>query len=392
MIAVDLNHDIVAGKNLKTRRLNMSTTPFPAETGVLNHWVDDYRQSMQELKGKLLAHETPGAAQFLRWFSSGDPLPNIFEVLLASINIMETRITQSRLDTDQPDILIQPPLGHIRFLDFGRAAEIIEIGYESVRGKIDVIQKKIAGAMTINWDWVIPSNPFTTTKSTQEKAMNEHTTQKNQNRIAEDEARAAVEDGENIHEAVRGITLEALSAGHLDMQRIREVIQSVLRGSSLGAQEKGAKAEQALREAMAGVDEALAKSAEASKLAIEEAAGHIKEFGSQDLKRGLDDLGALEDMFLDTVKNIARASDGAVKDVLGNLAQHAHNTGTSVGAAAKAAAETLTGQLEKNVREGVSTGVDTVRQVGTKISLAAAGFLEGIAETLKKTGSNKKEQ
>ena len=41
------------------------------------------------------------------------------------------------------DILIQPPLGHIRFLDFGRAAEIIEIGYESVRGKIDVIQKKL---------------------------------------------------------------------------------------------------------------------------------------------------------------------------------------------------------------------------------------------------------
>lgn len=222
--------------------------------------------------------------------------------------------------------------------------------------------------------------------------MSEQTTPENQNRKAEDEARAAVEDGENIHETVRGITLEALSAGHLDMQKMREVVQSVLRGSSLGAQEKGAKAEQALREAMVGVDEALAKSAEASRLAIEEAAGHIKEFGSQDLKRGLDDLGALEDMFLDTVKNIARASDGAVKNVLGDLALHASNTGTSVGAAAKAAAETLTGQLEKNVREGVTTGVDTARQVGTKIFLAAAGFLEGIAETLKKTGSNRKEQ
>ncbi|MBW6510211.1 MAG: patatin family protein [Desulfuromonadales bacterium] len=143
VIAVDLNHDIIAGKNLKTRRLNMSATQFPAETGVFSHWVDDYRQSMQELKAKLIALEAPGAAQFSRWFSSGEPLPNIFEVLLASINIIETRITQSRLDTDRPDILIQPPLGHIRFLDFGRAAEIIEIGYESVRGKIDVIQKKL---------------------------------------------------------------------------------------------------------------------------------------------------------------------------------------------------------------------------------------------------------
>jgi hypothetical protein len=222
--------------------------------------------------------------------------------------------------------------------------------------------------------------------------MSEQTTQKNQHIKAEAEARAAVEDGENIHEAVRDITLAALSAGHLDMQRMREVVQSVLRGSSLGAEEKGVRAEQTLREAMAGVDEALAKSAEASRLAIEEAAGHIKEFGSQDLKQGLADLGALEDMFLDTVKNIARASDGVAKDVLGNLAQHARNSGTSVGAAAKTAAETLAWQLETNAREGVSAGVDTARQVGIKISLAAAGFLEGIAETLKKTGSNKKEQ
>jgi hypothetical protein len=221
--------------------------------------------------------------------------------------------------------------------------------------------------------------------------MSEQEKQGSQNRKAEAEARAAVEDGENIHEAVRGITLEALSAGHLSMQKMREVVQGVLRGSSLGAMEKGARAEQVLREAMAGVDEALAKSAEASRLAIEEAAGHIKEFGSRDLKQGLDDLGALEDMFLDTVKNIARTSEGEVKDVLGDLAQHARNAGTSVGAAAKAATETLTGRLEKNVSEGVSSGVDSARQVGAKISLAAAGFLEGIAETLKKTGSNKKE-
>jgi hypothetical protein len=223
--------------------------------------------------------------------------------------------------------------------------------------------------------------------------MSDQTTQENQNRKAEDETRAAVEGGENIHETVRGITLEALSAGHLDMQKMQDVVHSVLRGASLGVQEMDAsRAAQALREAMAGVDEALAKSAEASRLAIEEAAGHIKEFGSQDLKRGLDDLSVLENMFLDTVKNIARDSDDTVKDVLGDLAQHARITGTSVGAAAKAAAETLIGRLEKIAREDVSSGVDTARQVGTTISLVAAGFLDGIAETLKKTGSNKKGQ
>ena len=221
--------------------------------------------------------------------------------------------------------------------------------------------------------------------------MSEQAAQEHQNLKVEDKASAAMDDGKNIHETVRGITLEALSAGHLDIHKMREVVQAVLRGLGRGVQEKGSRTEQALREAMTGVDEALAKSAEASRLAIEEAACHIKEFGSQDLKRGLDDLAALEDMFLDTVKNMARASDGVVKDVLDDLAQHSRNSGTSVGAAAKAAVETLTGTLGKNMREGMSTGVDTARQVGTNISLAAAGFLEGIAETLKKASSNKKE-
>lgn len=139
VIAVDLNHDIVAGKNFKSQRLDMPVAAREGKLDMFSRWVDGYRQSIQELKVKLLDHGAPGAAQFSRWVSAGESLPSIFEVLLASINIMETRITQSRLEADRPDILIQPPLGHIRFLDFGRAEEIIEIGYDSARGKIDIL-------------------------------------------------------------------------------------------------------------------------------------------------------------------------------------------------------------------------------------------------------------
>lgn len=139
VIAVDLNHDIVAGKNLKSQRVNMPVATVDGEFDMFSRWVEGYRQSIQEIKAKLLDHGAPGAMQFSRWLSSGESLPSIFEVLLASINIMETRITQYRLEADRPDILIQPLLGHIRFLDFGRAKEIIEIGYESARAKIGIV-------------------------------------------------------------------------------------------------------------------------------------------------------------------------------------------------------------------------------------------------------------
>lgn len=122
VIAVDLNHEIVSGKNFKP------VLP-PGRLTEMGDWVEGYRQAIQWIKERMLAHEIPGSAQLARWASVEEPAPNIFEVLLASINVMETRITQARLELEKPDILIQPPLGHIRFLQFARAEEIVEIGY-----------------------------------------------------------------------------------------------------------------------------------------------------------------------------------------------------------------------------------------------------------------------
>lgn len=134
VIAVDLNHEIIAGKNLKPLwRTDDMSKKMP---GMFSRSMGSYRRSMQELKARLLARDAPGAAQFARWTSSEEPLPSIFEVLLASINVMETRITQARLALDAPDLLVQPPLGHIRFLEFGRAEEIIRIGYEHTRRQL----------------------------------------------------------------------------------------------------------------------------------------------------------------------------------------------------------------------------------------------------------------
>ncbi|WP_435626903.1 patatin-like phospholipase family protein [Candidatus Ferrigenium straubiae] len=132
VIAVDLNHEIVAGKNLKPLLNGEKADTAP---GMFSRWVGDYRLSMKDIRQKLLAGDNPVSAQFRQW-ASQEPLPSIFEVLLASINIMETRITRTRLSLDRPDVIIQPPLGHIRFLEFDRAEEIIAIGYEHTRRQL----------------------------------------------------------------------------------------------------------------------------------------------------------------------------------------------------------------------------------------------------------------
>lgn len=133
VIAVDLNHGIVDGKNLKPLRSTVDNAGAANGSSRRAGAMAWYAQTMQGLKQWLLAADKPGHAQLSRWLEREEYLPNIFEVLLASINIMETRIARTRLQIDRPDILIQPPLGHIRFLEFGRAEEIIAIGYETAR-------------------------------------------------------------------------------------------------------------------------------------------------------------------------------------------------------------------------------------------------------------------
>ncbi len=79
---------------------------------------------------------SPLLSQFSSWLER-EPLPGIFEVLLASIYIMQARITQNTLRNDPPDIVIRPPLGSVRFMDFERAEEIIEIGYRSAMEQLE---------------------------------------------------------------------------------------------------------------------------------------------------------------------------------------------------------------------------------------------------------------
>jgi len=61
------------------------------------------------------------------WRSENDA-PGLFDVLASSLNIMQDRITRSRMAGDPPDILITPRLEHLGLLEFYRAAEAIEEG------------------------------------------------------------------------------------------------------------------------------------------------------------------------------------------------------------------------------------------------------------------------
>ncbi len=54
--------------------------------------------------------------------------PSLFDVIASSINIMQARVTRSRMAGDPPELLVTPHLAQLPLLAFDRAAEAIEEG------------------------------------------------------------------------------------------------------------------------------------------------------------------------------------------------------------------------------------------------------------------------
>jgi predicted acylesterase/phospholipase RssA len=64
------------------------------------------------------------------------PMPGIVDVLMSAIYVMQAKIAKANLERHPPDLLIRPSLGSIRFMDFDRAGEIIELGYQAARSAL----------------------------------------------------------------------------------------------------------------------------------------------------------------------------------------------------------------------------------------------------------------
>ncbi|MBV1960877.1 MAG: hypothetical protein KUG52_02725 [Immundisolibacteraceae bacterium] len=222
--------------------------------------------------------------------------------------------------------------------------------------------------------------------------MNKQSDQQQTNPEVESAAEQAVDLGGDIKSAVRDITMQALSKGKLDTDQIRGVVSSVVAGVTRGAEKTENSSHGSVRDALSGLDEALASSVQASRLAIEEAAGQVGALGSNEFKRAMDDLGALEGLFLNTIKEVAASTETRLKATLTDFVDHAKISGTAVGKAAAQAVALLTKQLGSLLLEVAGEGADAALRAGAQLSEVAAGLLEGISDSLKARSEKGKEK
>ena len=59
--------------------------------------------------------------------------PGLFDVMASAINIMQDRITRSRMAGDPPEIIISPRLSHLGLMEFDQADIAIAEGRAAVQ-------------------------------------------------------------------------------------------------------------------------------------------------------------------------------------------------------------------------------------------------------------------
>lgn len=206
----------------------------------------------------------------------------------------------------------------------------------------------------------------------------------------EADVRDAVEQGNDVQEKVRQLTLRIIRARSFDIKSVRQTTNAVLRGAMAGVQKElqhssaqTSLARDHLRQAVTGLDVALAQFAEAAKLAVEEASGRAQKYSSEDLTRARADLANLEDMFLETLQNSASAARDAAGEILHDLAAHARTHGSAVGQQMKETLSVIAHQLGAAGRAQVGAGLHLAQNTADLLRQIAAGMLTGLAEHVK---------
>ncbi len=220
----------------------------------------------------------------------------------------------------------------------------------------------------------------------------------NQDDIAklEEEIHTAVAQGKNVEEAVKHLTLKAMKADRLDLESLRRIIRAVMQGVHEGAKhqlehakDQSQTAQDQVANAVTGLDSALAKFAQASKLAIEEAASQTQKFSDKELANTRSDLESLEGMFLETLQATASNAKGIIADTLHDLTNHAKNNGTEVGEQLKQTLAAITQQTASAGHAQLEAGAKLAHATADLIGKIASGVLSGMVDNGKPADKTK---
>jgi gas vesicle protein len=198
---------------------------------------------------------------------------------------------------------------------------------------------------------------------------------------AEAEAAATAPD---LRERVRELTARALHQRRMALNDIREIVGAITSGVGSGLTSRGGEIKDGLKQAVAGLDDAVGSAAQAASYTLQEAVAQGKAFKDTELKASLEQLRDLEKQIVDTLKQTASQSGGKLKEELDSLSEHLKNSGTRTGEQVREALQQLAGGVKSSSEAGRAGLSESASTATERLSQVASGVLDALAESLKR--------
>jgi NTE family protein len=128
VIAVDLNTTLVGRRMRGVERDDNGLSSAVSSAALHGPALNSVRAWIQGLSGELRERFLGDVADD----SERDGAPSLYDVVANSINIMQVRVSRSRMAGDPPDLAVAPHLEEFALLDFHRGQEAIEEGRAAV--------------------------------------------------------------------------------------------------------------------------------------------------------------------------------------------------------------------------------------------------------------------
>ena len=195
-------------------------------------------------------------------------------------------------------------------------------------------------------------------------------------------ASESVKQGDNVRTAVRELTLSALKSRELSLAQIRRVLKAVTEGINQGATKAALDTPRLLEDGLAGMDDAVLKAVQASRLALEQLTSQGRTLREAQLKKALDDLEKLEDDFLRTIKEAADSGSKQLRRLWAPVLKESAVSGTETAAQIEATLQRFGEQMQTAVRQQRRTALKAAQVLTDNFTTLASGILTGLTEGL----------
>ena len=202
-------------------------------------------------------------------------------------------------------------------------------------------------------------------------------------------AAQAVKQHEQIRTTIRDLTLKTLQARDLSLEQINGVIRNITAGVNIGVGDK-TDTQQTLSDAFAGMDDALLKVVEANKLALQKLTDGGASFEESSVKKGLKELEAFEEKFLDGVKNAIQSSSDPIKQQWTSILDKIPRGGTETGAQVMETLNERAREAQAAVRSSREAGLKAMHTITQNYATLVSGVLIGLSEAFEQSKTRTK--